>query len=150
MKYRIIAAKAADWKALHELEKQCFPPPDIFRPTVLKHLLASPTCEVFLITCEKHLLGSVAGLFRHFPVPSGRVYKIAVAPEFQGQGFAGIMLDFIEKRFRKQGMVKSCAEVRINNISSRLMFQKHGYQEKGILKAYYPDREDGIKFWKTL
>lgn len=143
-------AQAAALRAFEELTFPC--PVDIFKMAQFYHLLRSPTARV-LIWCppgSTEIHAACIGLLRHFAVPSGRIYQIAVHPSLQGKGMGGATLQAMEKIFRREGMVKACAEVRVSNSASRALFARHGYQETASLPAYYDDGEDGVKFWKSL
>ena len=144
-------ARPNDAAGIHALERRCFGPVDVFSLRRWRRLLQSPTVTGLVIHGRKgEILAGVFGLLRHFRVPSGRVYKIAIDPSLQGQGIGTCLLRLIEERFRRAGMSRSCAEVRAGNIRSRGMFLKNGYEEAGVLPGYYDDGEDGIKLWKDL
>jgi ribosomal-protein-alanine N-acetyltransferase len=96
------------------------------------------------------IVGEVIGFLRNYKVPSGRVYKIGVSPDIQAKGIGSYLLKEIESRFKKAGMVRSCAEVRVGNGSSRAMFSKNNYILTSPLPGYYANGEDGVKFWKKL
>ncbi len=95
-------------------------------------------------------MGSVIGLIRGFRVPSGRVYKITVNPDYQGRGVGSRLLLALEQEFRDRGMKRCCAEVRVSNLASQHMFSRNGYRFEKRLAHYYDDGEDALKFWKSL
>jgi ribosomal protein S18 acetylase RimI-like enzyme len=150
----VVPASPADAAALHAFEKRCFPNPvDVFSVPRLAYLLRSPTAKTLVIrasTGRDRLVGAVIGLLRHFRVPSGRIYKIGIDPRQQSKGYATALLAAMETCFRKAGMRKVCAEVRVSNQASQALFAKNGYSKTSILPRYYDDGEDGVKFWKSL
>lgn len=96
------------------------------------------------------ILAEIIGLLRHFTIPSGRIYKVAVHPSAQGQGLGSRLIEAMEAEFLAAGMVKSFAEIRQGNCHSWALFQKHGYVPLRKLPRYYADGEDGVKFGKSL
>ena len=148
---RVVQAQVEDVPALHRMEKRCFPHPvDVFHPRQLRYLITSPTSITLVVRQENEIVAAVIGLLRHFAIPSGRVYKIAVDKALRGQGMGSRLIKAIERKFRQAGMVKSCAEVRVGNTASRNMFEKNGYHLTRIMKPYYLDGEDGAKYWRHL
>lgn len=147
-----IRAETKDLEALMRFEKKNFKrPEDRFKKWSLRHLMLAPTSLTLLVKDENGtIIGEVIGLLRHFKVPSGRVYKIGVDKDIRKKGMGTELLLEIENWFRKKGMKKSCAEVRVGNKASRHMFEKNGYVETGFLPFYYANGESGIKYWKSL
>ena len=74
--------------------------------------------------------------------------NITVAPEYQGQGWARVMLDALAIRARGQGADWLWLEVRAGNQRAIEVYQAQGYQRGGLRKAYYPagdgQREDAL------
>lgn len=74
--------------------------------------------------------------------------NITVAPEFQGQGWARVMLDALGIWSRGQGAEWLWLEARIHNTRAIRVYEAHGFHRVGLRKAYYPagegQREDAI------
>jgi ribosomal-protein-alanine N-acetyltransferase len=74
--------------------------------------------------------------------------NITVAPEFQRQGWALVMLDALAIWARGQGAQWLWLEVRVSNERAMAVYQKHGYRRVGQRKNYYPGahgtREDAV------
>jgi len=150
--FKFIVATKEIVGELMEFEKICFEhEPDRFSKRSLTHLITAPTSRTIIIRDENGKIGAaVIGLLRHFLIPSGRVYKIGVRPEFARRGVGSALVREIERWFRKCGMKKTCAEVRESNTPSRRMFEKNGYVETGTLYCFYANLENGVKYWKDL
>lgn len=148
----IIEAVVSDLDDLMRFEKACFTEKaDQFPRRNLRHLITSPTSKTLLVKDKKgKIIAEVIGLLRHFKIPSGRVYKIAVDPSLQKKGMGSKLLAAIESWFISKSMKKSCAEVRESNIGSRTMFERNGYIETKTCYHYYVGGENAIKFWKDL
>jgi ribosomal-protein-alanine N-acetyltransferase len=74
--------------------------------------------------------------------------NITVAPEFQGQGWARLMLDALALWSRGQGARWLWLEVRASNVRAMQVYQAYGYRRVGERKNYYPAdhnrREDAV------
>ncbi|WP_311222339.1 MULTISPECIES: ribosomal protein S18-alanine N-acetyltransferase [unclassified Acidovorax] len=74
--------------------------------------------------------------------------NITVAPTFQHQGWARVMLDALALWSRGQQAQWLWLEVRVSNLRARQIYEAHGYQVVGERKRYYPahadQREDAI------
>lgn len=74
--------------------------------------------------------------------------NITVAPEFQGQGWARVMLDALGIWSRGQGAEWLWLEVRVHNPRAIQVYEAHGFRRVGLRKGYYPagpgQREDAI------
>lgn len=151
-RHAVREAEPRDAEAINELERRCYPPEDVFSPKRIRFLLKSRTCLALVIRGpHREILANVIGLLRHFPkIPSGRVYKITIDPSLRGLGLATRLIKTMEGRFKRAGMMRVCAEVRESNRPSRKLFEGCGYVATNSLQRYYPDGENGTKYWKTL
>ena len=74
--------------------------------------------------------------------------NITVAPEYQGQGWAKVMLDALTLWARGQAAQWLWLEVRVGNARALQVYERHGYRRMGLRKQYYPagdgQREDAI------
>ncbi|WP_426148127.1 ribosomal protein S18-alanine N-acetyltransferase [Polaromonas sp. DSR2-3-2] len=64
--------------------------------------------------------------------------NIAVAPAFQRQGWARVMLDALSVWSRGQGAQWLWLEVRVSNVRARAVYQSHGFRQVGTRRNYYP------------
>lgn len=74
--------------------------------------------------------------------------NITVAPAYQGQGWARVMLDALALWARGQAAQWLWLEVRTGNVRAIHVYESHGYRRVGQRKAYYPathgQREDAV------
>jgi ribosomal-protein-alanine N-acetyltransferase len=74
--------------------------------------------------------------------------NITVAPEYQGQGWARVMLDALALWSRGQSAKWLWLEVRVGNARAMQVYESHGYRRVGQRKDYYPagqgQREDAV------
>ena len=74
--------------------------------------------------------------------------NITVAPEFQGQGWAVMLLDALAIWSRSQGAEMLWLEVRVSNAHAQQVYERYGFTRVGARKNYYPvaasQREDAV------
>ena len=70
--------------------------------------------------------------------------NITVAPEYQRQGWARVMLDALAIWARGQGADWLWLEVRSGHQRAIEVYQAHGFARVGMRKAYYP-AADGVR-----
>jgi ribosomal-protein-alanine N-acetyltransferase len=89
------------------------------------------------------------GYFVAMPgVDEMHLLNITVAPEYQGQGWARILLDALAVWARGQSAEWLWLEVRVGNLRALHVYEAQGYQRVGQRKDYYPAehgrREDAV------
>lgn len=74
--------------------------------------------------------------------------NLSVAPDFQGQGWARVLLDGLALWARGQGAHWLWLEVRVSNERARHVYTQHGFRQVGLRRNYYPlsatQREDAV------
>ena len=93
--------------------------------------------------------GELLGYYIAMP-GAGEVHllNITVAPAFQRQGWARVMLDDLNDWARSLNSQWVWLEVRISNERAIGIYEQYGFRRIGVRKAYYPldglQREDAI------
>lgn len=64
--------------------------------------------------------------------------NIAVAPEHQGQGLAGVLLDALLQWTRSESVHWIWLEVRVGNATAIHVYERCGFRRVGLRKDYYP------------
>lgn len=74
--------------------------------------------------------------------------NITVAPECQGRGHAGTLLDALEAECRRLALAQLWLEVRQGNHRAQALYRRRGFVEVGLRRNYYPApggrREDAV------
>lgn len=74
--------------------------------------------------------------------------NLTVAPAQQGRGLARAMLDALVAHCRRARLPTLWLEVRTGNERARRLYQRYGFREIGLRRAYYPApggrREDAV------
>ena len=92
-----------------------------------------------------------AGLVGYFVAMPGvdelHLLNITVAPEWQGRGHGGALLDVVQAHAVERGLATLWLEVRDSNHHARALYRRRGFAEVGLRRAYYPAagrREDAM------
>ncbi|OJX34014.1 MAG: ribosomal-protein-alanine N-acetyltransferase [Burkholderiales bacterium 68-12] len=87
-------------------------------------------------------------------VDEAHLLNLTVAPAFQRQGWAQVLLDALALWARGLGLQWLWLEVRVGNERARQVYAAHGFQQVGVRKGYYPlaagAREDAIVMSRAL
>lgn len=74
--------------------------------------------------------------------------NITVAPDYQRQGWAQVLLDALTLWAKGQGAQWLWLEVRAGNLRAIEVYEAHGYRRVGLRKNYYPavqgQRDDAV------
>jgi ribosomal-protein-alanine N-acetyltransferase len=94
-------------------------------------------------------MGELLGYYIAMPgVQEVHLLNITVAPAFQRQGWARVMLDNLHDWAREQQAQWVWLEVRKSNERAISLYEQYGFRRMGVRKAYYPldglKREDAI------
>lgn len=107
--------------------------------------LASPQQIFFVVKEGERLLGYI-GLWRMYD--SVHITNIAVEPESRRQGIAWRLLEEAEQW--ACGMPLTL-EVRLGNSPARALYEKFGFEARGVRPGYYEDNgEDAVVMWKEF
>ncbi len=101
---------------------------------------------------EAQLLMAGDTLLGYFVAMKGvdevHLLNLTVAPGYQGQGWARIMLEALAVWARRQGADWLWLEVRVGNLRAAEVYLAHGFRRVGLRKNYYPAadgrREDAV------
>lgn len=81
-------------------------------------------------------------------VDEAHLLNLTVAPAFQQQGWARVLLDALGLWARARGAQWLWLEVRMSNLRAQKVYAAHGFQRVGVRKRYYPaaggTREDAL------
>ena len=98
-----------------------------------------------MLVAEDLLLGYFVAMAG---VDEMHLLNITVAPEYQGQGWARVMLDALTLWARGQSAEWLWLEVRVGNTRARQVYESHGFRQVGQRKNYYSagrgQREDAL------
>ena len=70
--------------------------------------------------------------------------NITVAPEYQRQGWARVMLDALAIWSRCEGAQWLWLEVRVSNARAKAVYERYGFNAVGLRRNYYPSSAAGV------
>lgn len=141
-------ARLTDVDALLAIEAACFPGDRITRRSFVR-LLTRAKADLWVDEGSGTLRGYVLVLYRSNS-RKARIYSIATAPAFHGQGVGARLLLAAEAAARTRACAELRLEIRTDNRPSQALFAKHGYQVFGRHPAYYEDGQDALRLSKPL
>lgn len=102
------------------------------------------TCSDGFIVAE--INGFVVGFVVGFLTSSntGRIFSLAVLPEYRNRGIGGALLDEIRNYFKEMKAREVILEVRSGNRKARMFYERRGFYQDGVLEKYYNDGENAF------
>ena len=83
-----------------------------------------------------------------FLAGEGELMRIAVFPEFRGQGYSRELMDRMEKSAAEKAVNALSLEVRAGNEVALGLYQSYGFREEARRKNYYQQPvEDAVIMW---
>ncbi len=74
----------------------------------------------------------------------GYLLSIAIPPQKRNQGFATLLLKFLQSKCREKGLTKMTLEVRANNVKAIRMYKKLGFVKVRKKHDFYGDGVDAL------
>lgn len=129
-----------------------YPSGDIFKKDINEH-------NLFILLHDNKLLGAVV-INAIFPPEYKSItwctspntytfHRMMVDPEFQGQGIATAIFQFIEKRGKNMGLKSLRVDTNVRNKTMRSLFEKFNYTFAGIVH-FRNKTSDFLCYEKTL
>ena len=78
---------------------------------------------------------------------TGRIYSIAVAPQYRDHGVARTLLDRALEYAKGIGLRAIFLEVRVENSAAISLYKKYGFSERTIKKDYYGPGGDALSMY---
>lgn len=152
---KIRTCKEEDLPEIYEIEQNSFP--TSWPTSSLKSILLRGTGEFLIATNKEKILGyAIATLERDFKLlglsseKKGHLLKIAVRKEKRRSGIGSSLLKVLMSELKKRSADKMELEVRVQNKGARKFYRKLGFQEKELIKDYYPDSANAVLMVKEF
>jgi ribosomal protein S18 acetylase RimI-like enzyme len=148
MPVEIRKALASDVDDLAAIENAVFSGDRISRRS-FRGLIERETAEALVAVGDGRIAGYAIVLFRK---GSGvaRLYSIATAPDFGGQGVGRLLLDAAEDAAFEHDRMMLRLEVRQDNGRAISIYERAGYRYIGREPDYYEDGATALRYEKTL
>jgi ribosomal protein S18 acetylase RimI-like enzyme len=141
-------ANIADVPDLVAIENACFDT-DRISARSFRGLVTRATAATLVVESGGTPAGYAMLLFRK-GTAMARLYSIAVAPQFSGQGLGQRLIEAAEKEAFRRGKMLLRLEVRADNLNAIRLYRRLGYRPIGRYLDYYADHADALRFEKTL
>ena len=138
----------ADLREIEEIEQRSYATP--WSRSMFAGELAKPSSiclGAFATEDEEGLLCGYLIVSRY--VDAWHVMNIAVAPEHRGRGIATMLLERLFDLTADDARRGYTLEVRVSNGTAIGLYERLGFQSRGIRRGYYTDnREDALIMWR--
>jgi ribosomal-protein-alanine N-acetyltransferase len=133
-----------DMKAVLAIEARVFPEP--WSATIFSSELALRHGRSYKVAKDgRHVVG-YRGLM--FVAEEAHITTLAVAPEYQGQGVATVLLIDAVHTSLGEGARHLSLEVATGNERAQALYRRFGFMPVGVRKGYYPvTGEDAFVMW---
>jgi len=143
--------KPEDFAALYAIEEVCFQPPHRFSRGYMKQLIQQADAATWIAEDEGRTVGfgivewgvEAAGLVAY-------VQTLEVLPGARGKGAGGELLRLMEGSAREVGAVAVRLHVDAENAAAIRVYERGGYQLRGLEEHYYGRGRAGLVYAKTL
>lgn len=142
----ILKVSHSDLDKILEIENESFIKP-FKKENFLYELNENPFSRFYKLVIDNEIIGY---LLLYVTFDSSSIVQIAIKKDKRNQGFAGFLLQNVEKLLIKEEVSFITLEVRVSNIPARKLYKKLGYEEINIKKGYYEDGEDAIYMVKGI
>jgi len=141
---RIRALELSDLGAIETIEQRAYPTP--WSRSMFASELAKPTSICLGAFEGDELVGYVINS-RY--VDAWHVMNVAVDPERRRRGIASALLERLFELTRDDERRGYTLEVRVSNDGAIRLYEKLGFEPRGIRRGYYTDnREDALIMWR--
>lgn len=133
--------EAADIEAVFAIEAGAFTTP--WQPETFEGLLDRDTVEMRVMTDESAAVVGYAVLW--CILDQGELANLAIVPELRGRGLGAHLLRHVLQVARGRQVEKFFLEVRASNAPAIALYERFGFAEIGVRRAYYDTpKEDAI------
>jgi ribosomal-protein-alanine N-acetyltransferase len=137
--------EARDLDVVEEIERASYPSP--WSRSMFAAELRKPSSVAIGAYLEDGVLIGYAFVSRY--VDAWHVMNIAVAPDFRRRGIATTLLERLFEVTAADPRRGYTLEVRVSNADAIRLYEKLGFEARGIRRGYYTDnREDALIMWR--
>jgi [ribosomal protein S18]-alanine N-acetyltransferase len=134
-----------DLDTVEEIERASYPTP--WSRSMFAAELRKPSALALGAYLESGELAGYAFVSRY--VDAWHVMNVAVAPEHRRQGIATELLQRLFEVTAGDQRRGYTLEVRVSNADAIRLYERLGFQSRGIRRGYYTDnREDALIMWR--
>ncbi len=141
---RILPMGLKDLPGVLAIEEVSFPTPWSARTFTAE--LTQNLCACYIVARAGDEVVGYAGMW--VLLDEAHVTNIAVHPGWRGKGIGERLMRELMRRALQRGARRATLEVRKSNAVARRLYERLGFEVRGVRKGYYTDtREDAILMW---
>ncbi|MCL4425584.1 MAG: ribosomal protein S18-alanine N-acetyltransferase [Firmicutes bacterium] len=134
-----------DLDGVMTIEKLSFPTP-WSRQAFYTEIMENSYAHYIVARVGKTVIG-YAGMW--LILDEAHVTNVAVHPDYRGRGVGQALMQELVERALQEGAESMTLEVRVSNLAAQQLYEKLGFEKRGIRRGYYTDvKEDAIIMWK--
>ncbi len=137
-----------DVPELVKIENACFQI-DRMSPRSFKWMIQKANGQLFVAETQEGLAGYILILY-HRGTHLARIYSLAVLPTIRKLGVGQKLLEIAEKAAVERDCIYMRLEVHLKNKGAIALYEKNGYRRFGLLKDYYEDHSDALRYEKRI
>ena len=148
----IIPSRSGDADFIQTLSRQVFVQYGPYDKTLPRWYLADMAIT-FLAIMENEPVGFAMLGRAFYDIPLSRSHEllaIAIAPEVQGQGIGGLLLNKIISNARKQQADTLLLHTARENLPAQKLFTQHGFAVAETKTGFYPEGQDAVMMVRHL
>lgn len=127
-----------------EIEQLSFTTP--WSQQAFTYEILSNNFAYYLVALEESKVVGYAGIW--LVMDEAHITNVAVHPKYRGRSIGETLMLEMVRQAVIRGTVRMTLEVRPSNKAARELYNKLGFEEKGLRKKYYTDtNEDAIIMW---
>jgi [ribosomal protein S18]-alanine N-acetyltransferase len=135
-----------DLEAIERIERRSYPTP-WSRSMFASELAKSSSISLGAFDADGGELVGYLVISRY--VDAWHVMNVAVVPESRRQGIASALFERLFQVTSNDGRRGYTLEVRISNEAAIKLYERLGFQSRGVRRGYYTDnREDALIMWR--
>jgi [ribosomal protein S18]-alanine N-acetyltransferase len=129
----IRTAEAKDDPTLTQLDQAAFTPPWQLAPDELRQAhRISASCTVGVLNGQI-ICYQLSTLY----FDGSHLARLAVLPQFQGQGIGGVLLGDVLRRFFRRGVYSMTVNTQASNLHSQHLYRRYGFRPNGYDLPYW-------------
>jgi ribosomal protein S18 acetylase RimI-like enzyme len=137
----------ADFDALYELDRICYPRGIAYSKRTLRWFLAQRGAICLIAEINSKIAGFILADRQG---RAAHIITIDVVPGERRHGIGTVMMAEVEKRLAALGVRDIYLETATNNAAGAAFWQRHGFHTVGLMTGYYFGRQDAYAMAKRL
>ena len=147
MNISVRSAENDDIDAVAAIEAECFSEPwssQAFADVLYRE-------DVILLAAGTDDCPTAGYVCMYMAADEGEITNVAVRSDCRGAGIAGALMDELMGRAKEHGIEKIFLEVRESNAPAIALYNKKGFEQCGVRKAFYREpTEDALLMIRSL